>query len=514
MGSIFRQKNSKNLWIKYYRNGRAFRESSGSTKEGDAKRLLRLREGDIERGLPVTPKMGRLRFDEAAEDVLNDYRTNAKRSLEVVQRRIVKHLLPFFGGSRMSAITTIEIRKFIAKRQADTVLVRKECRIRQGSEWLIVPEVRRQVSNAEINRELTVLKRAFSLAIQAGKLMLKPHIPMLKENNVRIGFFEKNQFDAVAARLSAPVRAVVQFAYITGWRIHSEVLPLQWRQVDFESGEIRLDAGTTKNNEGRVFPMTAALRGLLLEQRDERDRLLRERGSICPSVFHRNGVPIAAFTKSWKTACINAGCPGRIPHDLRRTAVRNLVRAGIPERVAMKMTGHKTRSVFERYNIVSDGDYVDAVRRLDECHGHSLGIARAVGDDLAVRLSGFAEEKLEAPPGFEPGMEVLQTSALPLGDGAPRRAMDECIARPWSPPARGLPTGCPPPRQRRFGAALRRSAPSNSARGGEWSGKRDSNPRLRPWQGRTLPLSYSRAQTPNRIRPNAGVATAVVVHWR
>jgi integrase len=71
------------------------------------------------------------------------------------------------------------------------------------------------------------------------------------------------------------------------------------------------------------------------------------------------------FTKVWRAACVAAGCPGRIPHDMRRSAVRNLVRAGIPERVAMMMNGHKTRSVFERYNIVSDGDLRDAVRKLD-----------------------------------------------------------------------------------------------------------------------------------------------------
>ena len=420
MGWIYRQKNSKNFWIKYYRNGRPFRESSGSTREGDAKRLLRLREGDIERGLPVTPKMGRIRFEEAAEDVLNDYRINARRSLAVVQRRITKHLMPFFGGRRMGAITTSDVREFIAKRQSETVLVRKERKVKVGGAWVTLPEERRVVSNAEINRELTILKRAFSLAIQAGKLMTKPYIPLLKESNARTGFFEREQFDSLLVHLPEPVRAVVRFAYITGWRTQSEVLTLQWRQVDFNAGQVRLDPGTTKNGEGRVFPMTAALREVLAGQREERDRLRRERGSLCPWVFHRNGVPITAFTKAWKTACVKAGCPGRIPHDLRRTAVRNLVRSGIPERVAMQMTGHKTRSVFERYNIVSETDFADAVRRLDERHGHSLGIVRAVGASDAMPTSRFTEEILEAPPGFEPGMEVLQTSALPLGDGAGR----------------------------------------------------------------------------------------------
>lgn len=332
MGSIYRQKGSRNLWIKYYRAGRVFRESSGSARKADAQRLLRLREGDIERGVPVSPRIGRLRFEEAAEDVLNDSRINGKRSLAVAERRITKHLMPFFQGRRMSAITTSDVRQFVAQRPICTVLVRKARTTRRHGEWVSVPEERRPVSNAEINRELTLLKRAFSLAIEAGKLMVKPYIPLLRENNVRTGFFEPEPFDAVTARLPLPIQAVVRFAYITGWRIPSEVLPLQWRHVDFDAGEVRLDPGTTKNSEGRVFPVTAALRQLLEAQRDERDRLREERGSMCPFVFHRNGVPITAFTKAWKAACTAAGCPGRIPHDLRRTAVRNLVRAGIPER--------------------------------------------------------------------------------------------------------------------------------------------------------------------------------------
>ena len=162
--------------------------------------------------------------------------------------------------------------------------------------------------------------------------------------------------------------------YITGWRIKSEVLPLEWRQVDFASGEIRLDPGTTKNGDGRVVYMTAELRTLLKAREVERDRL-KKTGVIVPWVFFREIAEgrggekkprrIGSFTKAWKSACAQAGCPGRIPHDLRRTAIRNLVRAGIPERVAMRMTGHKTASVFQRYNIVSDGDLREAARKLD-----------------------------------------------------------------------------------------------------------------------------------------------------
>ena len=419
--SIYRQKGSKNWWIKYYRNGRSSRESSGSPKKSDATRLLRLKEGDIERGLHVTPKIGRVTFDEAAADVISDYRTNGKRSLNVVERRIKKHLEPFFGGRRMANITTSDVRAYVAKRQEDMITVRKARHEKQADgSWAEIPALTRPVSNAEINRELTILKRAFSLAIQADKLYRKPHIPLLKEDNVRRGFFDDEQVAAVIKHLAEPLDDVVWFAYITGWRIPSEVLTLEWRQVDFHAGQVRLDPGTTKNNEGRVFQMTAELRELLQTRKDAVEDLRRTRRLIVPQVFYRMVADcrggerfprkVTAFNKAWKTACTKAGLPGRIPHDLRRSAVRNLVRAGVPERVAMQMTGHKTRSVFERYNIVSESDLIAAAKRLDERRGHSLGIVRAVGAGDTEPVARFAEEKLEAPPGFEPGIEVLQTS--------------------------------------------------------------------------------------------------------
>jgi integrase len=230
----------------------------------------------------------------------------------------------------------------------------------------------------------------FSLAVQAGKLAYKPHIPLLKENNARAGFFEAEQCDSVRRHLPAHLRPLVTFMYLTGWP-RSEVTTLEWRQVDFAAGEIRLDPGTTKNDDGRVFPFTRDLRELLVTQKTEHDEP-KKAGHIEPRVFvqlrgkrgsrtarrasHKPRA-IGAFSKTWDAACRAAACPGRIVHDFRRTAVRNLVRAGIPECVAMQMKGHKTRSVFERYNIVSPGDLRDAARKLDLARqfgdGHTFG---------------------------------------------------------------------------------------------------------------------------------------------
>jgi integrase len=135
-----------------------------------------------------------------------------------------------------------------------------------------------------------------------------------------------------------------------------------------------LEPGTTKNKDGRTFPFTTALRTLLERQRDERDRL-KKQGQVVPWVFFRMvakarggkkfPTPITSITKGFKAACRRAGHPGIIPHDLRRSAVRNLVRAGVPQTIAMKLTGHRTDSVFRRYDIVSPDDLRVAVERLD-----------------------------------------------------------------------------------------------------------------------------------------------------
>src|SRR6185312_2356136 len=106
---------------------------------------------------------------------------------------------------------------------------------------------------ATINRELAALKRMFTLAIRSAKLMHRPHIPMLREDNTRRGFFERAQFEAVRAHLPLPLQAVATFAYYTGWRTKSEILPLKWSQVDRVAGIVRLEPGTTKNREGRTF---------------------------------------------------------------------------------------------------------------------------------------------------------------------------------------------------------------------------------------------------------------------
>jgi integrase len=350
MGSIYRPKykyegqerTSAVWWIQYCAHGRVFRESAETSDYQEAKDKLKQKEGAATRGRLTKSMERKVPFSELTGLVEKDYELNKYRSASDIELRHGLHILPYFGKMKATGITEADIDDYILHRKSENA------------------------SNATVNRELVTIKRAFNLAIQKKIVSDRPHISLLEEDNVRQGFFEREQFEAIRKFLPAWVQPVADFAYVTGWR-RSEILSLQWRQVDFQEGTVSLLAGTTKNREARLFPFTSELRRILEEQRKNADALAKT-GKIVPWVFFHytfrhngrpstfNGKPVGEFKHSWQTPCRQAGLPGRLMHDFRRTAVRNLVRAGVPERVAMTMTGHKTRSVFERYNIVSGGD--------------------------------------------------------------------------------------------------------------------------------------------------------------
>jgi len=179
---------------------------------------------------------------------------------------------------------------------------------------------------------------------------------------------------SVLAHLPEDLAAVVEFGFITGWRIAAEVVPMEWSRVDFHAGDVRLDVGTTKNGDARMFPMTAPLRHLL-EAQHVKHEALKKAGQICPLVFWRmvaetrggekKPKPIGSFKRAWHLACRAAGVPGKKLHDLRRTAIRNLDRAGVSRTVGMELVGHRTEEIYNRYNITSDSDRRDAARKLD-----------------------------------------------------------------------------------------------------------------------------------------------------
>ncbi|MBS1827754.1 MAG: site-specific integrase [Acidobacteria bacterium] len=284
---------------------------------------------------------------ELLDGVVADYKINGKDHAWA-ERKVRLHLRPAFGALQVRRLTTTVIQQHILSRQE------------AGAE------------NATINRELAILKRALNLGRKhtPPKVARVPYIPMLEENNVRKGFFEDDEFLSLREALPSEVRPILIFAYYTGCR-KGEILNLKWSQVDLKERVIRLDPGTTKNDEPRVIPITAELLETLKVQKATRDAQYPD----CEHVFSRQGEPVKNFRKSWDQACLKAGLwkgdetsgrPTRLFHDLRRTGVRNLVRAGAPERVAMDISGHKTRSVFDRYNIVSESDLRDAATKLDD----------------------------------------------------------------------------------------------------------------------------------------------------
>jgi integrase len=344
---IYRRARSPFWWIRWTdARGQQQRESTRTTDREEARRQLRDKLGALARGEPVAANAGRITVNALLDDLENDYRASGQVLVAIAPN--VARLRDALGRHRAVELTTADLREYVARHQRSAAH----------------PE---GLSGPTLNRDLSALRRAYTLARQdtPPKLLYRPHFPMLKESTPRAGFFEREQFEAVCRWLPDDVRPVVIFAYLTGWRVPSEVQTLTWVQVSFAEGIVRLEPGTTKNKEPREFPFTAELQALLEAQRRVTDELQRKTGRIIPWVFHRRGVPIKDFQDAWVRACEQAGVPGRIPHDFRRTAIRNMVRAGIPERVAMKLSGHKTRAVFDRYNITSPGDLQAAAALLD-----------------------------------------------------------------------------------------------------------------------------------------------------
>jgi integrase len=228
---------------------------------------------------------------------------------------------------------------------------------------------------------LNALRRSFRLAQRKGVLLANevPVFPTIRTSDPRKGFFEREDHERVRQALPPDAGDVAEFLFWTGWRT-SEAKGLRWANVDEAAGVIRIE--DSKNREPRTLPYSAlpALAALIRHRREVTDHVQRRRKIVVPWVFHRSGEPIRYFRRSWTSACIEAGLgqeirdpatdrllrkvAHRLPHDYRRSAARNLSRAGVPEAVIMKLCGWRTRSVFDRYRIVAERDLVEGLSKL------------------------------------------------------------------------------------------------------------------------------------------------------
>lgn len=324
-------------WIQYNHRGRQFRESSGSTNKQAARDLLVKRLGEIGTGNFAGPVADKTEFEELRAMLERDYAHNNRKSAKHVRGKTAR-LAAFFGSMVATEIDYDRMSQFA------------EARLGEGA------------APATVQVELAMLSKMLTLAVRTRKLGSRPMVPTIKVENARQGFFEPDEISKVCDKLPAQYMPIVRFAYLTGWR-KSEVLGLKWTNVT--ETQLTLDPGTTKNGEGRVFPRTPTLNALLSDLGKRGAMLSEGRETPIPWVFvHDSGKPIARVDVFFRRACEAAGLKGRIFHDLRRTAVRNMVRSGTSETVAMALSGHKTRKIFERYNIVSRTDLVEAAERL------------------------------------------------------------------------------------------------------------------------------------------------------
>jgi len=346
--------------VQFSVNGQQYRESTHTDSYNEAQKFLKRRIAEVTTGKFHGTAMDRTLMSDLLKDVIADYELKDRHSLNKMARPLIENrLMPYFGRRRATTVTVPTITAYARQRKQDGAAV------------------------ASINRELALLRRSFKLGSLNGKVGAT-HIPdftnlLQKEKNARQGFWEHGEYNAFRDALPVDERAMFIFGYWTGCRF-GEIAQLEWNQVDLTGGAVRLRDDQTKAREPRIIPLGGPgteLHDMLVNQQKRHLALCPDspwvffrQGSANPNTKSaRRGHQVVDIRKAWDKAAEETGV-NRLFHDLRRTGVRNLVRAGVPEKVAMLISGHKTRSVFERYNIVDERDLHDAADKLyQHLHG-------------------------------------------------------------------------------------------------------------------------------------------------
>ena len=320
MGGVYRR--GEWFWYHFSVNGTLIRKPANTKDEEEARRIYwqaRLAHG---LNVPVT----NVSFDDLERLYLDHAKLNGLRSIPRIKGAF-KNLRPFFGGSKVSSITTTRLTAY--------------ANMRHG-----------QAAPATIKYELSILRKTLRLAHRSDLIQSVPVIPTISVDNVRSGFLEDEQFWSVYGHLPDNVRNPIEFLFWTGWRLN-DALKLEWRQVDRNHGTIVLERGTTKNKAGRVLPYRAmpeldAIIEAEWERRDPTD----------PRVFRMNETTLR---EAWNKAREKAGLPNALLHDFRRGAARRYIRKGVQEKVVMQLLGMKTRSILDRYLVTREDDLAAAL---------------------------------------------------------------------------------------------------------------------------------------------------------
>lgn len=321
-------------WLQFSVDGQVRRESSGTDDQAKAQRLLDKKVAAARAGEPIAPTKS-IRLSDLKERFFADYEAKRRRSTPTAKGRW-SNLLSILDPDRKAvSITTDDLSDYGRQR------------------------VKGGASDSTVNRELAALKHAYRLALHANVIHAMPSFPeRRKEPEPRSNIITSKQAAAIRAYLMNEEPAYADcfdFAMLTAWR-KSQVLSLEWEHITEDA--IRAPGAITKNERAHVLPINDALREII-----ERRRAARMLGSSW--VFCRkSGEKIGDFEKVWTAACSAAGCAGTLFHDTRRTGVTTLAKAGVPEGLIMKISGHKTRSVFDRYNISNLADIKAALDKV------------------------------------------------------------------------------------------------------------------------------------------------------
>lgn len=317
--------------------------ATGETDPKAAQKFLLKLAGDLadeKKGRKLyRPVKQSVLMNELFDDLLANYERKENNSTRDTALRVKKHLRPAFGEMVAENIGTDEIEKYINSRK------------KAGA------------ANATINKELAFLRRSFRLAWKRTpkKISTYPAVELLPVNNARTGFMRREDYIALRDAMPVHLRLLFVVDYHTGGR-RGELLQLRWRDVYLDENRFFLPPEITKTKDGRWIPIYG-------DMMEEFNGQWARNPVGCDLVFHENGGAMKTFYKAWKSALSRAGMELDLKfHDLRRTAIRNMVRAGIPRKVAMQISGHKTESVFERYNIVDEADLTEAAGKLEKFH--------------------------------------------------------------------------------------------------------------------------------------------------